>query len=96
MMTVNVQNVVEVSAGRNHSCVRTQAGEVFCFGEGFTSTPALIVTGARKLASGNLHDCALLADGALRCWGDQTFGQLGNNVDVSTRTNTPQTAALCP
>jgi alpha-tubulin suppressor-like RCC1 family protein len=96
MTTLGVPNVAEVAASRNHTCVRTVAGDVFCFGEGYTATPTMILTGARKLTAGSLHDCALVGDGAIRCWGDQTFGQLGNNVDVSSRATTPQTAALCP
>jgi alpha-tubulin suppressor-like RCC1 family protein len=95
MTALSIQNVVEVSASRNHSCVRTEAGEVFCFGEGYTPTPMMIVTGATKLASGASHDCALLRDGSIRCWGDQTYGQLGNNVDLAGRATTPQAALLC-
>jgi alpha-tubulin suppressor-like RCC1 family protein len=33
----------------------------------------------RQVASGNGHSCALLQSGQIRCWGDNTFGQLGNN-----------------
>ena len=95
MYTLSIPNVVEVAANRNHSCVRTNAGDVFCFGEGYTATPTIMVTGAVKLAAGGSHDCALLGDGSIRCWGDQTYGQLGNNVDISARSTTPQTAALC-
>jgi alpha-tubulin suppressor-like RCC1 family protein len=30
-----------------------------------------------QVATGSAHTCALLADGALRCWGRAAFGQLG-------------------
>jgi alpha-tubulin suppressor-like RCC1 family protein len=96
MTTVNVPNVVAIDASGNHTCLRTGNGEVYCFGEGYTPTPAKILDGATAIACGASHDCAILGDGGIRCWGDQTYGQLGNNVDVATRTLTPQTAKLCP
>jgi alpha-tubulin suppressor-like RCC1 family protein len=33
---------------------------------------------AVRIAAGGLHSCALLTDGAVRCWGGNSFGQLGN------------------
>jgi alpha-tubulin suppressor-like RCC1 family protein len=32
-----------------------------------------------EIAGGNLHTCALLATGAIKCWGDDTYGTLGND-----------------
>ncbi len=95
MTTVDVANVAEIGANRNHTCVRTTSGEVLCFGETYTPTPTAVVTGATKLAVGSSHECAILGDGTIRCWGDQTYGQLGNKVATATRSQTPQVAALC-
>jgi alpha-tubulin suppressor-like RCC1 family protein len=36
------------------------------------------MTGVRAMALGYAHSCALLNDGALYCWGDNDFGQLGD------------------
>jgi Regulator of Chromosome Condensation (RCC1) repeat protein len=30
-----------------------------------------------QIAAGHLHSCAVIANGAVWCWGDNTFGQLG-------------------
>jgi len=42
------------------------------------SVPALPVDDAIDLAAGEGHVCALRASGTLACWGDDTFGQLGD------------------
>jgi alpha-tubulin suppressor-like RCC1 family protein len=39
---------------------------------------------ATGLAAGRQHTCALLSNGAVWCWGDNTFGALGNNSTTSS------------
>ncbi len=52
-------------------------------GEGGYDTPQ-VVTGISNAASvtsdGGLGDCALLATGAVHCWGYNSYGQLGNGT----------------
>lgn len=90
-----VVDVVEVAASANHTCARTASGDVYCFGEGYTPVPTRIVSGATQIAAGTSHDCAIV-EGTVRCWGDQRYGQLGNDVDSASRTVTPQLAQICP
>jgi alpha-tubulin suppressor-like RCC1 family protein len=39
-----------------------------------------------QLALGSAHTCVLLASGRVACWGDSTFGQLGNGSDQFSST----------
>lgn len=32
------------------------------------------------IAAGSYHSCALMTNGTIRCWGDGTYGQLGNSA----------------
>lgn len=52
-------------------------------GEPVTSFGYVTLGGlATHIAAGGDHTCAILQSGALRCWGDNTFGQLGRgNTD---------------
>ncbi|WP_345531621.1 hypothetical protein [Viridibacterium curvum] len=38
------------------------------------------ISGAVQLSSGSTFNCALLNDGTVRCWGDNTYGQIGNGT----------------
>jgi alpha-tubulin suppressor-like RCC1 family protein len=84
----------EIAAGEAHSCGRTIAGTVHCWGDnrnlqvggadpmGDHSTPILVPTPLRaaQLALGLLHSCMLTSDETVACWGNnQLAGQLGRN-----------------
>ena len=46
---------------------------------------------ATAVAAGDFHTCALLANGAVRCWGQNWFGQLGDGT--TTNRTTPATVS---
>jgi alpha-tubulin suppressor-like RCC1 family protein len=42
-----------------------------------TSDATVTVIKPVKIVSGDYHSCALYSDGSVKCWGDNTYGQLG-------------------
>ncbi len=48
---------------------------------------AKLPAGVRTIAAGGGHTCALLASGGMRCWGDDEYGQLGNDEETTSRPN---------
>ena len=92
---VNIDSpVTQMAAGGGHTCVLTAQGKVLCWGDNYfgqlgnasdppTGSP-VDVQGlggqALNIASGSGHVCALIAGGAVKCWGDGSFGQLGDST----------------
>jgi hypothetical protein len=92
-------DVVEIRAAKSipsYLCARTRDGSVWCGGETYlapftTSSPRFHrvagLASAIGLALGDRHQCALLADRTVACWGSNTEGQTGQpEAHVSTPT----------
>jgi len=88
----------QIAAGSHHTCALTRSGGgVKCWGHnGFgqlgdgTNTPRLtpvwvkgLRSGVLAIAAGNGHSCALMDGGAVKCWGDNSFGKLGDGTTSS-------------
>jgi hypothetical protein len=85
---------VDIAAGWTHTCARSADHTIRCWGEGVygdlgdgtfqnAGVPVLVsgITTAVGLTAGWWHhSCALLADGNVRCWGTNDWGQLGNGT----------------
>ena len=92
-----------VVAGDEFGCAVLASGAVNCWGlgesgqrgDGTTNTfaadpvPVSGITTAVAIAAGYDHACALLADGAMSCWGSNVDGQLGSP-------STPQNGSSVP
>jgi hypothetical protein len=56
-----------------------------------SSTPVAVSglsAGVASISTGSLHACALLIGGALKCWGSNSRGQLGNGSTTNATTAT--------
>jgi alpha-tubulin suppressor-like RCC1 family protein len=93
--------VIDISANRDGFCALSSDGIVRCWGLGrygslgdgtYTYSGIYIapVLGLNSrviaLSGGREFTCALLITGAVKCWGDNTFGELGNNTTTISAT----------
>ena len=95
-------DVKQVATGYYSTCALTNGGAVYCWGyngnqqlgDGTSTSRSLanvLVTGLSNgamLGSGPnaQHYCATLTTGAVRCWGYNAFGQLGNGTTANAST----------
>jgi len=89
------KEVEEVTAGAFHTCA-LRSRSVWCWGYnqfgqlgdgttggGLTPVPVAGLGGSvQAIAAGAGHTCALLASGGVKCWGDDEYGQLGDDQKV--------------
>jgi alpha-tubulin suppressor-like RCC1 family protein len=93
------QVFVQLALGSDHTCGRTAAGAVFCWGRNgsgelgtgnhvASDTPVPSAAGMlfTDIRAGAGFTCGLTAGGAVFCWGDNAWGQLGDDVVNSSST----------
>jgi len=95
--------VVAIDAGPSHTCAVTSSGAVWCWGENSDgrlgdgtsttqNTPAPVnglTSGVAAVAPGNWHSCAVTEAGAVKCWGWNEDGQLGDGTTTWRVTPVP-------
>ena len=86
--------VTMIATGDNHTCARTNAGGVKCwgsntfgqFGDGTTTNRVVAVdvtglaSGVMSIGAGSFFTCALINTGGVKCWGANVYGQLGDGT----------------
>lgn len=91
-----------ITAGSDHSCALTTAGEAWCWGrngdgqlgDGTTvprSAPTRVAVDVRfrDLSAGGAHTCGVSRGDDLLCWGANAHGQLGNGSTAESRVPAP-------
>jgi alpha-tubulin suppressor-like RCC1 family protein len=90
---------VKLGAGLDHLCGITSAGQTLCWGAneygqlgtgqvgGVFDAPQPVASSVEftTIDGGDLHTCAATSRGAAYCWGNNSFGQLGDATTTSPR-----------
>ena len=92
----DLSGIFGLSLGTQTNCAVLSGGAAYCWGNGasgqlgdglsglgyYTNVPqqAAYLTGAAQLSVGLAFGCALVNDGSLQCWGDNSRGQLGSGL----------------
>ena len=93
--------IKDIAAGQYFNCAVTATGGVKCWGDpqqgelgiGTISPRAQsrpydvagLASGVVSVAAGWWHACALLASGAVKCWGENIFGDVGDGTKQNER-----------
>jgi cysteine-rich repeat protein len=94
---VGLAGIVEVRGGAEYTCALTQTGLLRCWGDnglsqlGNGTTDSTVprnvplIGAVRSVATSLMgsHNCAVLADGTAKCWGNNSNAQLGDGSAVS-------------
>jgi alpha-tubulin suppressor-like RCC1 family protein len=97
-----------VATGSHHTCALTSGGAVLCWGDNRfgqvgdgsikqRTTPVLVAGldhGVTAIAAGDLHTCAINAEGGVLCWGSNTSGALGDGSTTKQLSFPAQVAGL--
>jgi alpha-tubulin suppressor-like RCC1 family protein len=98
--------VATVTAGAFFTCAQTTAGALKCWGDntfgelgtgasdGETHALPLDIpeleTAVSAVDGGTFHVCALMADGGVKCWGANDYGQLGDGQECFSLSGCPR------
>jgi len=111
VQVVGIGDAVHVASGGQHTCALRTDGTIACWGSNLYGQCALDndgeaiqqpasglaagFAGVLAIQAGRSHSCALLDGGTVRCWGHDTFGELGDGENgVYARTYNPEPSTV--
>jgi alpha-tubulin suppressor-like RCC1 family protein len=94
VLVPNLENVTYVSVGDYSTCAILQGGKLKCWGlnsngqlgDGTTDDRHVptqvegLTSGVVGVSVGEYHACARLKSGKVKCWGNNTYGEIGNGT----------------
>ncbi len=106
--TTPINPLEKIELGTSHSCRVDTLGAAQCWGLntngqlGDNSTTMKLVptqvsglaSGVQAITAGATHSCALLTSGSVQCWGNNSFGQIGDNTSGTDRLVPTQVTGL--
>ncbi len=102
-------NAISISVGSYHTCAVTKEGGAKCWGKNIygavgdgsiTRTIPLPVDVAGltnsviAISAGYEHTCAITNNGGVKCWGQNDYGQIGDNTTAAIRKKPTDVATL--
>ena len=94
-MVAGISTATQIAAGESHTCALLADHTIKCWGFNYggqlgigeivDGNPRYLATSVKGIANavevgvGSGHSCAVLADGTLKCWGGNGYGQIGPN-----------------
>ena len=99
-----------VAAGFDHTCAINGAGGAVCWGRNIAGAlgnddvvdlpnPVAVTglaSGVQGIDAGWGLSCAKLSGGVIKCWGDNSFGQVGDGTSAGYTTNSSVASRLTP
>src|SRR4051812_40232593 len=93
-----LSGITQISAGWDHTCGVTNGGGLKCWGQGkhgeigdgakSDRLSPVDVTGlggaVDQVSAGFDHTCALMSTGTVKCWGNNTTGELGDGTNTDS------------
>jgi alpha-tubulin suppressor-like RCC1 family protein len=99
---LGITSALAVTAGESHTCARLVDATARCWGSNssgqlgitsgalFANTPEVVfgATMVAAIAAGSNHSCAAFTNQTVSCWGNNAYGQLGDQTFQSRSTAT--------